>query len=856
MGFDPDEFIASARAGGPAKGGGFDPDEFISSMKPRADSGGLDPQAAIQGIGQAASMGYVPELTGIAQPTAKRIGDLVTGGNQSGESTLGKIANLVKLASPLGQLHELYKAMHDPEYQSAVDDSRAMQKKMAEESPVSYYGGQVVGALASAPALGGAMKAAGIAKEVPALATAADAPLLQKAAAYGKNLGGRMLQAGKEGAVLGAAANPNTEVGDEGLNVGKRLGNAAMTAGFSAALPVATDAVKGSIQGGKNLAGWTATKTLSNLGGVKPEVIKEYAKFSERINSAPSVDALKEISDNFVGKLAQDVDAAKLTHQEAQEAYKSFQADLRDQFQKAGYDARDALTSAKQTLKDAHGARIQQLSGDVYDAINKLKGDVQAGSGRALQTLDESGAKVGLQPVMDQIDSQIARLQQAGTDESLAVADKLKAYKERLAQHLDTTQVGFQPAGKLEQVSPARYERTPDELRASGKPLPARYLMGNGNEDQWLKMGLLGKEVAPAVEVQPIGPKFGSSAQIEAPAAKKLIQGLDQVTEYSPLAGSFDKAKNAAFKGVRGTLDETLKDTVPAYREAMKPVAADASLLNKISDFGDRQAAASLLQRIDQPNQIENRQALEALGKKYGIDFLAGTKPENLPEFARVQEAQGKLEALRPDRVSQKIEERLAGSGQKAQLESASAKVAEAEKKLAPFGSLAPNKADQTTVQGKLMKLAQGKDIELKDMFKELGKLTNTDFVQAMRDNGIKAAFEKGAYNGSRNTVMGAVVGWAFGPVGGLVGGAAAGRAIDQWGPAITKKILDGAIAVSKNPAVSTIAKLDIPPEAKRNMIIGLENYLSKESGSAVRPQMVAEKEDSNRKPAKSRLER
>src|SRR5206468_11834011 len=153
---------------------------------------------------------------------------------------------------------------------------------------------------------------------------------------------------------------------------------------------------------------------------------------------------------------------------------------------------------------------------------------------------------------------------------------------------------------------------------------------------------------------------------------------------YSPFAGTFDKAKNGAFKGVRSALDQSLKNAVPEYADYMKGVAKDADLLGRVQDFGDKQAASSILGRIDAPTQAERRQALEEWGKKYGVDFVAGSKPENLAEYERLQKAQATLEALRPDRVSQKIEQTVAGSRQKAALDAASASYETAKDKLAP----------------------------------------------------------------------------------------------------------------------------------------------------------------------------
>lgn len=537
---------------------------------------------------------------------------------------------------------------------------------------------------------------------------------------------------------------------------------AVMQGAGEAAAPMITKGV----QAAGDFAKWGATKLLSSLGGVSPDVINEYAQFSNRINSAPSVDALKDVSDDFVGKLASDVESKNVTLDQAHDAFKGFQGDLKDAYKTAGYDARDAVTSAQQSLKDASNARIQQLSGDVYNAVNQLKDDVQSGSQKALDVLDQSDATrnsangvnpfVDLTPVHSQIDTTIAQLQKSGTDESLAVADKLQAYKDRLTE-----------------------------------------------------MG-------------------GEDGEIPATDAKSLIQGIDKTTKYSPMAGAFDDVKNAAFKNVRSALDQSVKQTVPEYAAAMQPVAADADLLSRLQPFGDKQTGVGLLQRINAPNQMENKAALQQLGQKYGVDFVGAAQPQNLPEQQILNRAQAAQDALRPDRVADKIGQTLANSRQQAAVDAAQTGYNTAQQNLAPFKSLAPNAAGQTTAQQKLMQLGKGNNIELDDMFGRLGKLTGTDFSQAMKDQNTLAAFQKGATNGSRNTLMGAVAGWMFGGTGGAAIGAEAGRVVDQWGPAITKRVLDGTIKVANSPTVETISQLNVPEPIKRNMVIGLENYFSR----------------------------
>lgn len=715
--------------------------KYATGSSDVSDSGSsINPEAAAHGYAQFSTAGYLPEITAGVEK-----------GMLAAKSMLPLSASDKRLQA------QGVKLPTDLSYEDLVNENRAQEKSLAAQNPGSYYGGGVMGAFASAPLYGAALKGLGIAKDVPAMAEVAEnAPLAQKAGAYASNLGSRMLQTAKEGAALGFVSNPNTNPGDQGLNLEQRAQNAAMTGSVSAAIPPAWDLLKGSV----NTIGQGGSKLLSYIGGANPDAIKEYSQFSDRINSAPGPDQLKQISDDFVGKLSNDVDAKKLSVDQAKQAYQGFQTDIKNTYQTAAYDARDAVTSAQQTLKDAQNAKIQQVSGDVYDKINQLKSDIQQGSGQALKTLDKSNSMIDLAPTYSTIDNTIGKLQKSGTDDSLAIADKLQTYKDRLIANNGTT--------------------------------------------------------------------------VAAPDAKKLVQGLDQITTYSPMAGSFDQAKNAAFKGVRSSLDQTLKGTVPEYQQQMQSVASDSDLLNRVSDFGDKQTAAGLLNRINAPNQMERKAALDQLGQKYGTDFIGAVDPKNLPENQFLEQALAKQDSLRPDVVKQKIMQTLASSREQTALTGAQQGLESSEAALAPFKSLAPNSSGQTQSQQKLAQLGQGKNVELTDMFQKLGKLTDTDFIQAMKDNNTLASFQKGAANGSRNTLIGGITGWMFGGIEGAAVGASAMRAVDQWGPAMTKKALDVGIQVSKMPNVQSmsqaISNASLPSPIKQNMMNGLQNYMANQS--------------------------
>jgi hypothetical protein len=645
----------------------------------------------------------------------------------------------------------------------------------ADNSP-GLFDGAVKNTIDSLPIIGGGIGGAIGGVLGGAAATPADMAIGPLGTATGAIYGG--VKGAAVGGYLGTAAKnainyfydpdkaPKT-IADNVIDSAKGGAEQAMyQAGGEFAAPYIAKGVGAVVDAGKGAAQWAGTKLLSNLGGVSPDVIKEYAQRSAEINAAPSIDALKEVSDKFVGNLASDVDAKKVTVDQAQKALDGFQSDLKDAYKTAGYDARDAVTSAQQYLKDAHGTRITDLSQDVGDTVKQLKDEVTKGSAESFDILAKSGESIPVAPI-----------------------------KRNLTMEINGLKIGGKaPIGADEIAATNQLQSIRDTLDQFPKDLPA---------DE----------------------------------AKKMLQQLQRSTNYNKGNGEFSAAADSALKNVNASLNGSLKTKIPEYAAKMDSVAPNTKLLAGLTDagFGDRQTTAGLLKRMGAPEMADRAALLDQLGKKYNVDFLNAAKPESLPEYGKLQSAQGALEAIRPDKVANKIEQTVGASRQQSQLGDAQSQLASTQEKLAPFKSLAPNAAGQTTAQSKLQQLAGGKgnSIELGDMFQRLGKLTDTDFTQALKDQNVQAAFQKGATNGSRNAVRGVAAGAGIGYFIGGVPGATAGGAVganlggivDQWGPAITKKVLDGVIQVSKSPTVETIQGLSVPDAVKSALTARLANY-------------------------------
>jgi len=324
-------------------------------------------------------------------------------------------------------------------------------------------------------------------------------------------------------------------------------------------------------------------------------------------------------------------------------------------------------------------------------------------------------------------------------------------------------------------------------------------------------------------------------AQMDAQEAKKLIQGLDEITSYSPMAGAFDQAKNKAFKGVRSALDQSLKEGSREYEAAMQPVAKNAQLLDEAnSAFGSPEVAVGKLGRLNTPRGQFDRETLAQLEQATGKNGLVTKEADayataqrilkdpqavqkieqGLPEYQIYRKAMADVAKRNPKWTRVQIEQ--ATAAQRRALAEATGKRIFSEKQLAPLKSLSPS-----TTENRITSVMRGEDkgFNNRELLDRIGKNSGNDFLQMADDLSIKNSFEKGATNGSRNTVMGAVVGFIFGGIYGAGAGATIGHTvIDRYGPKVGKSILDGIIKIKNNPSIQTIRSLSLPEGVKSDL--------------------------------------
>lgn len=220
----------------PATGGGWRsralPDQ------PQETPSGIDPQAALEGFGQGVSMGYLPHLQAAAA-------QLVPDPNADLDAKL-RAEGFDVQGAPTGYLAER-------------DANLARHESLKEESPGSYYGGQVGGLVASAPA---------IAKLLPA-------------AAEGAGLLAKVGKGALAGGIQGAVMNPGDVAGEiSPLQLGERARNAGVGG-------LIGGAATGLLEGAGAIKGWlrdkAAKKAMRAVGRPTPSQATQMAESGKDI---------------------------------------------------------------------------------------------------------------------------------------------------------------------------------------------------------------------------------------------------------------------------------------------------------------------------------------------------------------------------------------------------------------------------------------------------------------------------------------------------------------------------------------------------------------------------------------------
>lgn len=251
MAFDPDKYLAEKaemKIPRPPEqnSGGFDPDKYLAEKSGQAISGGnrtSGGMAALEGFGQGAAFGYLPQLQAAAEPVTDKLFGLLSGKSVDDERSY-------------------------VERRDANIDRQALQEK---EHPGMYMAGNVAGALAT-PVIGGT-------------------------AASGAGILGRMGAGIGAGALTGAIQNPGDAQGEVNpIQAEERLKGAAIgaaTGGIGQGALEGLSAARGLVSAGANkIRGAAEERAFKALGPYQRDVLKNKSKLKEIGRAALDEDIL------------------------------------------------------------------------------------------------------------------------------------------------------------------------------------------------------------------------------------------------------------------------------------------------------------------------------------------------------------------------------------------------------------------------------------------------------------------------------------------------------------------------------------------------------------------------------------
>lgn len=506
-------------------------------------------------------------------------------------------------------------------------------------------------------------------------------------------------------------------------------------------------------------------------------------------------------------------------------------------------DGKASVSQAKEALRDLKTRVRDQFRDAKFDATESMK---------KADDLFKSASAKALQPIKDvKAPTQLAR------EAVEAVGD----LKQKVIQGSQSARRVLDSASQKVKLAPV-YKQIDDRiasLRASGT-------------DESLSVAKQLKNYKDRL-LNEVGD------EIEASLAKTKLQGLDSVSDYGALAGSFDKAKGAAFKSVRSALDKQLKSQVKEYGEAMEPVSKMTKLLERASvDFGDESRAISKLSQVGGNKGHLYRKTLQEIEEATGrrgsftgkIDeftnaqkFLKDPKRvdaalRELPEYKEFRNAAARLARMKNPQMSrEQLKRQIANSKEARALMKAEEKLFKAERDFKPIQKLSRDKT-QSIVEsfGK----PAGARIEVKRAIDSLGKLTGKNYTELLENRAVLDSFEKGMTNGSRNFWLWGAIGAIFGGIPGAVGGSTFGAAVmDKYGPRVGRLILDGIHKVKNNRGADFMRKvgevvddLNIPGPLKKELERELRVYSIVAGSAEDTLQRVAREDQSstNRKPS------
>jgi polyhydroxyalkanoate synthesis regulator phasin len=578
-----------------------------------------------------------------------------------------------------------------------------------------------------------------------------------------------------EGAAMGAIAKPEGED-----SAAQRFENALVGGAFGAALPIAGKALKTGAKAVARGAGTGIRKTVSAIGGVPDENVKLFLKNPKRYLNAPSREETISKVTSLIDDIETGVTDGKLRVNEAKQSVKELERQIRESsmdnkkyIQLSLREAKDKLNETFNQVKATMKSKPAPVSllPDVQDSIVTLKKELAEQASDAMNVLGDEVVDVS-DVYRSAIKSKDVLASQP-TDASNAVAKKLKTYVD--------------------------------------------YIWSKGSTNQ--KGGF----------------------DIKAKDLKQILRFIDEDTgQWSRTIGAQDDTFTKTLKNLRYQLDQQLKSANPKYKSLMEPLAKDAELIGRASkQFGDERRAYSKLSNIGGKSAELDRRVLSELGKRTGKDFdspindylntqrtlKSQTRMQDIKSgLAENQDIRGlerDLAIANRQNTPKVIRGKVARSAAAKELDLSAKELEKAKQLKDKFAGWS-----KRSVEDKLNSAMTGKKF-VREQLKELGKMGDEDFVEAVDNLRVIESFNKDATRGSRNVNLWSVLSFgggaaAGGVMGGPVGaafGAVTGALMDKYGPRATKQLLLATSAIKGRPTVRKLMLENVPKELAEEVI-------------------------------------
>jgi hypothetical protein len=506
----------------------------------------------------------------------------------------------------------------------------------------------------------------------------------------------------------------------------------------------------------KSAAGAVAKKGMKVALGVPEEDAAYYLANAEGVNAAKSLEDIKNIVDDSVGKLQFDMGQKKLSQEAARRELERLESRLIETFQDRKFTLKEAQAEAKDLLGTAWNQTLDKMKAvkppaelrqQIMDDLANLRSSVSKGSGEGFDALEKSGVSVKTPRLKGYLSSKMNELKIGGASpvgEQSAAFSKLKAYRDML-------------------------DEMPGEI--------------------------------PATE------------------AKKLVQAIDADLKKLYQAGSADYSPMAArsLKDFRGSIDDVLKENAP-YAETMSKVAPDAKALNKALDMGlgDEASLIGLLNSVNTPKGELTLKMLDELGQRTGTNYRGAIQEyidtqaklgsreamdqlkRNLPEYKNLEKVNKALSFLDKPRTEEITRRVLNMSPQQKALKAASDEASDTAQLAKQFSGWTPANTE-SKLKSVMQGMGNGGKIQQTKEIEALSNMTGVDFKELLKNRRVADLFEKGYRNGSRNVNLWSILSSAS-KLGNMdqVIGAITGASIDSFGPKMGKKLMDSYLKVQK----------------------------------------------------------